>query len=308
MKRLWPFRHISLKVWSVVLAAMLWMVIAGEETVERSVRVPLELQQFPPELELQGEPPSFVDLRVRGESGALSRLGAGDIVAVLDLRTARVGRRLYQMTTEHVRAPFGIQVIQVAPASMTLVFERSATRRVAVVPAVEGEPAPGFVVGKLSTSPSEVEIVGPESAIKTASEALTEPVSVAGARSDVSESVMVGLQDPVLRLKTPRPANVVVQIIPGPAERTLLNRPVHLRNLARNMAARALPSTADLVVRGSRQRLDGLDPDTVKPFVDLDGLGAGEYTLSVRVDTSHGAGVARITPGSIQVQISRVEP
>ena len=100
----------------------------------------------------------------------------------------------------------------------------------------------------------------------------------------------------------------MVHIVPGPAERTLLNRPVHLRNLGRNMAARALPSTADLVVRGSRQRLDGLDPDTLKPFVDLDGLGAGEYTLSVRVDASQDAGVARITPGSIHVQISSVEP
>jgi YbbR domain-containing protein len=308
MKRLWPFRHISLKVWSVALAFMLWMAIAGEQTVERGVRVPLELQQFTPELELQGEPPSFVDLRVRGESGALSRLGAGDIVAVLDLRAARAGRRLYQMTPEHVRAPFGIQVVQVSPASVTLVFERSATRRVTVVPAVEGEPAPGFVVGKLTTSPPAVEIVGPESAIKAASEALTEPVSVAGARSDVSASVMVGLQDPVLRLKAPRSAKVTVQIVPGPAERTLLNRPVHLRNLGRNMSARAQPPTADLVVRGSRQHLDGLDPNTVRPFVDLDGLGAGEYNLSVRVDVSRYAGVARITPGSIHVQISSVEP
>ncbi len=308
MKRLWPFRHISLKVWSVVLAVMLWMVIAGEETVERAVRVPLELQQFPTGLELQGEPPSFVDLRVRGESGALSRLGAGDIVAVLDLRTARAGQRLYQLTPEQVRTPFGIQVLQVAPPSLSLVFEHSATRRVPVVPAVDGEPAPGYVVGKLTANPPDVEVVGPESAIEAVSEALTEPVSVLGARQDVSESVMVGLQDPVLRLKTPRHAIVTVQIIPGPAERTLLNRPVHLRNLGHNMAARALPPTADLVVRGSRQRLDGLDPDSVEAFVDLDGLGAGEYTVSVRVDGSQDAGVARISPSRIHVQINKVKP
>lgn len=216
MKRLWPFRHINLKVWSVVLAVMLWMVIAGEETVERAVRVPLELQQFPPELELQGEPPSFVDLRVRGESSALSHLGAGDIVAVLDLRSARAGRRLFQMTPEHVRAPFGIEVLQVTPASLTFVFERSASRRVPVVPAVDGEPAPGFVVGKATADPVHVEVVGPESAIQAVSEALTERVSVAGARADVVESVMVGVQDPVLRLKMPRPAKVTVKIIPGP--------------------------------------------------------------------------------------------
>ena len=42
------------------------MVVAGEQTVERGLRVPLELQQFPAGLELQGEPPALVDVRVRG--------------------------------------------------------------------------------------------------------------------------------------------------------------------------------------------------------------------------------------------------
>ena len=71
MKAIWPFRHFGLKVWSVVLAVMLWFVVAGEETVERSLRIPLELQQFPIGLEVQGEPPSLVDVRVRGASGNL---------------------------------------------------------------------------------------------------------------------------------------------------------------------------------------------------------------------------------------------
>ena len=53
------------------------MVVAGEETVERGLRVPLELQQFPAGLELKGDAPSLVDVRVRGASGALVAAGAG---------------------------------------------------------------------------------------------------------------------------------------------------------------------------------------------------------------------------------------
>ena len=48
MKRIWPFEHFGLKVLSVGVAVLLWMAVAGEETVERGLRVPLELQQFPP--------------------------------------------------------------------------------------------------------------------------------------------------------------------------------------------------------------------------------------------------------------------
>ena len=62
------------------------MVVSGEETVERGLRVPLELQQLPAGVELTGDVPTTVDVRVRGASGTLSRVVAGDVVAVLDLR------------------------------------------------------------------------------------------------------------------------------------------------------------------------------------------------------------------------------
>ena len=50
------------------------MIVSGEETVERGLRVPLELQQVPAGLELRGDVPTTVDVRVRGGSGALSRV------------------------------------------------------------------------------------------------------------------------------------------------------------------------------------------------------------------------------------------
>src|SRR5436305_9388556 len=97
LSALWPFRHFGLKVLSLGLAILLWMAVAGEETVERGLRVPLELQQVPAGLELTGEVPTAVDVRVRGASGTLSRVAAGDVVAVVDLRTARAGRRLFPL-------------------------------------------------------------------------------------------------------------------------------------------------------------------------------------------------------------------
>jgi len=301
---IWPFRYAGLKVLSLGLALLLWMLISGDETVERGLRVPLELQQFPPGLELLGEPPTLVDVRLRGSSDTLSRLGPGDIVAVLDLRAARPGRRLFQLAPEQVRTPFGVEVVQVTPASVAIVFESSATARLPVVPSVEGEPAAGYVIGAVTTDPSTVEVSGPASLVKRATEALTETVSIAGASDHVLENVAVGLDYPSLRLKSPRTAAVKVEILPGPRERVLRIRPVHLRHLEANLTARAIPPSVDVVVRGTSEGLSRLDPDDVVTFVDLDSLGAGEYTLSVQVDDFSGAGVVRVDPPAVQVQIT----
>jgi len=218
MKRpmsIWPFRHLWLKALSLAIALLLWMVVSGEETVERVLRVPLELQQLPSGLELESELPALVDVRVRGGSSTLSHLAAGDVVVLLDVHSARPGQRLFQMAADQVRVPFGVQVIQLSPSNVPMVFERTATKQVSVTPAIEGIPAEGFSIGRVTSDPPTVEIVGPETAIENVAEATTEPVSVEGAREPVNERVTVGLFDPTLRVKDARPANVHVEIVPA---------------------------------------------------------------------------------------------
>jgi YbbR domain-containing protein len=301
---MWPFRHVGLKGLSLVIALLLWLIVAGEETVERGLRVPLELQQFPPGLELQGEWPTFVDVRVRGASGTLSRISPAELVAVLDLRTARAGTRLFQLTPEQVRTPFGVQIVQVSPSSVALSFEPSKTRTVRVTPKIEGQPDPNFVVGSRKATPSTVEVIGPETSVNRVTEAVTEPVNISGARAPVTETVTVGFVDPALRLKTPRQATVTVQIFSGPETRMLRARPIHVRNVAPGMTAQATPSVADVTLRGTRQGLARLNIETVGAFVDVSGLGVGEYLLDVRFDEAPEAGVTQIEPSTVQVRIS----
>jgi YbbR domain-containing protein len=294
-----------LKLLSLTIAVLMWMAIGGEETVERGLRVPLELQQFPPGLELVGEVPTTADVRIRGAAGTVGRIAPGDVVAVLDLRAARPGERLFHLTPEQVRVPFGVEVVQVAPPTLAVVFENTASRVVPIKPAVEGRPAPGYVVGKVTADPAEVEVLGPESAVRRATEALTEPVSVDGARGRVQESVTVGTLDPALRLKSLRTTTVTVDVLAAPLEQTVRDRPVHLRNLSPNLTATARPSVVDVTLRGSREALSRMPPDDATAFVDLSGLGAGEYSLTVGAESSRDAGVTRIEPPMIQVQISR---
>ena len=300
----WLVGGIWLKLLSLGLALLLWMVVSGEETVERGLRVPLELTQVPAGLELLGDVPATVDVRVRGASGTLSRVGTGDVVAVLDLHPAQPGRRLFPLTPDQVRVPFGVEIVQVLPSAVTMAFEPSASREVPIAPAVDGRPAPGYVIGPLSAEPRVVEVIGPESAVKRATEVVTEPVSVAGATTHVKQSVILGLLDPALRLKTARSAIVTVQILPAPLERTLRNQAVHLRNLGPSLQAEAVPSAVELTLRGNRDTLSRVAADDLAAFIDLAGLGPGQYSLTVHADSSRDAGVTRVAPESVQVRIT----
>jgi hypothetical protein len=94
----------------------------------------------------------------------------------------------------------------------------------------------------------------------------------------------------------------------APVERRLAGMSVHLRNLGPDLTARATPSTVAVLLQGSRQSLVGLSPDDVDVFVDLAGLGAGDYLLGVSTGRAERGGVLRTEPAAVQVQITSAQP
>jgi YbbR domain-containing protein len=69
-----------------------------------------------------------------------------------------------------------------------------------------------------------------------------------------------------------------------------------------------VPAAVDLTVRGNRDALNHIAADDIAAFVDLAGLGPGQYSLTVHADSSRDAGVTRVSPESAQVRILSGKP
>jgi len=298
-----PFRHLGLKLVAVALAALLWLVVAGDHLVERSMRVPLEFRNLPNQLEIVGDPPTTVDVRLRGSSAQLARLEPREVVAVLDLTGARTGSRMFHLRNDEVRAPYGVEVSQVVPGTLALDLENSGRRTVPVIPALDGEPAPGFVIGRVTSEPATVEVTGPESRLKQLTGATTEPVGVDGKKEKFNDQVTVGITDSAVRLVQAQNARVTVEILPAPVEHEFAGVPVRMRNLGQGLRAAVQPTLTRITVRGRREALNDLRAGSIDAFVDLAGLGPGRYNLRVQVDPSQTFGVSSIDPTVVDVTI-----
>jgi YbbR domain-containing protein len=262
------------------------------------------VRNLSPSLEIVGDLPAAVDVRVRGSATQLSHLDPGDVVAMLDLTTARSGARLFHLRTDEVLVPYGIDVAQVMPPTVSLSLEKSTRRTVPIVPVTDGDPAPGFVVGRMSAEPSTVQIVGPESHVRDVASATTEPVEIGGKTERVRDVVTVGVTDSSVRLvDQPQNATVVIEILPAPIERDVAGVPVRWRNLAQGLMATVVPVVVRVSVRGQRDVLERLRPDTIDAFVDLAGLGQGSLKLRVQIDPSEEVGVVDVTPSVVAVTI-----
>ena len=127
--------------------------------------------------------------------------------------------------------PFGVEVSYAGPATVALQFERQVTKEVPVKPDVEGEPAPGYEVRRVTVEPAAVEVEGPESALRDLAGAVTEPVELKASAGQVRERVAIAILNSEARLRIPQDAVVTVDIQPVRTERLISGVPVRMQQL-----------------------------------------------------------------------------
>ena len=111
------------------------------------------------------------------------------------------------------------------------------------------------------------------------------------------------MADGSVRLVEPRSATVSVRILPAPVERVVRGVPIRWRNLNDGLTARIKPQATSVTVRGVRDALDAMRAETIDAFVDLAGLGPGQYNLRVQFDPTETFGVITSEPAVVQVTI-----
>lgn len=294
---------LGLKLLALALAVVFWLQVAGQPVVERGIDVPLGFENVPELLYVGSDMPDSVRVRVRGAANIVNGLQPGDVVAAIDLAGERPGRRrLFDMFAGRVRVPFGVEVTQVFPTTVTVALESAGEpKAVRVVPDIQGRPAEGFAVGRISTTPATVQVVGPGSRLVGLTEALTEPVVIDGASDRVQATVTVGVADPMVRLRAPGAAQVTVEIVRASTERVLRAVPVQADGGGRTASIE--PDSISVGVRGPRDRVEALADTGVGAFVDLAGLQPGRYTLPVTVVVGTGIGVTHIDPSRVTVTV-----
>ncbi len=170
-----------------------------------------------------------------------------------------------------------------------------------VLPVLDGEPAPGYRIGRILSQPEQVTVVGPTSHVAGVTSATTEAVSVANATSTVVDRVVVGVSNELVRLEQPQTATVSVEIVPVAEDKRLEHVSVATRGLGEGRSARVEPATLVVVLRGARARLAPLT--TATAYVDVTGMAPGRYDLPVKVDPIADVQLAAVEPATVAVRI-----
>jgi hypothetical protein len=112
------FSNAALKILALGVSFLLWATYTSEPFAEVGFQVPLEFTSMPSQLEMSGDVPTSVHVRVRGRSAFLRRMIAADLNLRMDMKESKEGTATLPLAPDMVGAPYGATVVEVSPTEI----------------------------------------------------------------------------------------------------------------------------------------------------------------------------------------------
>ena len=201
-----------LKVLSLLLATGLWFLLSHEQPAEVALRAPVVFENVPPHLEISSESIPEAQIRVRGPDRIIRQLQANEVRAEINLADAKPGERTYDLTSQQVRHPRDVTVVQVVPSQLHLAFDSRLTREVEIHPRVTGNFATGEQIVQVEADPPRITITGPLHHVEKVNAATTDPVDATGTRGSALFTTNAYVPDPLVQVVQPTSVRVTVTV------------------------------------------------------------------------------------------------
>src|SRR5215217_6974889 len=265
----------SLKLLSLAIAIVLWMLVTGQnQPVTAHLNVQLNFIR-PQSLEISNDPPRTVDVMLTGSRNKLDHLTSLDLVATVDISDQRAGERVLRLADKaQIALPQGIKVDGFQPSAIPIRLEEIVERQVTIEPKLEGKPADGFQVYSVRPSKGSVVVRGPAGRVNALQKVMTESIWLAGRKESFTASnLAIDVPDPKIDLLEPV-VSVDIEIGERRVEKNLSGVSVSM-----SQGGKVEPATTAVTLEGVPSLLDTLKAEEVR--IVLDSVGE---TLTPRLE------------------------
>jgi YbbR domain-containing protein len=204
------FKNFSLKIASLLLAIILWLVASSRGQSEMFIDVQLEFMNIPSGLEMIHSSDKAISLNIKGPEKYIKNIKPSDIRAFIDLNKAKKGESIYYVTKDNIQMPRSITLLNVSPSSVTITTEETVTKTVRVIPVITGVPERGYTLQANEVVPKDIQIEGIQSEVRKIRNIKTESVDITGAKETFAQEMKLDLRGKNIKVK---PSSVTVTVI-----------------------------------------------------------------------------------------------
>lgn len=190
-------RNWVLKLLSFFFALSLWYFVVGEDKVDMTVSIPVEIVNLPRDLVIANQFKRQLDVAVSGQRSLIRSIASQHTTRSIDLSKAKPGTVVIENEPDSIDLPWGISVLRIQPRTITLRLDRLIQKKLTIKPQLTGKPAPGFKLLSVTLDPPHISVSGPENALGKEEFLKTQAIDLHGLKEPCSKQVSLALT-PVL--------------------------------------------------------------------------------------------------------------
>ncbi|OGQ85385.1 MAG: hypothetical protein A2512_00055 [Deltaproteobacteria bacterium RIFOXYD12_FULL_56_24] len=208
----WP-NNWGLKLLSLIFALLLWYFVVGEDKIDTTVFIPVEIVNLPKELIIANQFKKQLEATVSGPRGLIGSLNRQRITRTVNLDKATPGTIVIRNEPETIPFPRGITISRIQPSHITLLLDELVEMELPVQAKVIGTPANGHERVEVIFEPQTIKISGPKAILGHEKFLTAKAINISGLKETTAIQVPLVLRPALLELmgETVVTANVVIR-------------------------------------------------------------------------------------------------
>lgn len=304
----WP-KNWVIKLVSLILAASLWFLVAGEEKVDMTVQIPVEVINLPENLEVANQVKTELAVTVTGPQ-ALIRTLSRDVTRTIDLSNAVAGPVVIENDIDSIPMPWGVRVLRVKPAELILKLDKLITKKLPIQPITTGEIPKGYTLSSVMLEPASISINGSEALLQHIEDLRTKPLDINGLTRSAMSHTSLDIPAEIAELIGQPVVTASIIIEEKMLHKAVSNIPITIKKehspagLQLSTSAIKVHAIIPYSVAESTKKLESL----FSISVNTAGLQPGTHTLKVQVTAAKGIEILEAQPELITAIVPAPSP
>lgn len=246
------FAYYKSRLTILIIAIFLWLFVVTGREYEITCEIPLIVENVRPGKVLISEVPGRVEAGFKGMGRSLIYMRTfNNAELYLDISSIKYFYD-FPLSPDQIKFPSSLQVTPtriINPDTVHIILDEEIERSVPIIPQVQIETAPGFVVvGEIETAPQEILITGPLSIMKDIISIETSSLNLSDAAADLNQEIE--LISPHENIELSIDEVTVQASVERLTENFIRNIPIKVLNVPENLSVVVEPAVLTVKIRG----------------------------------------------------------
>jgi len=291
---------------SLVLAIVLWFNVGGEQKVDTSVMIPVEVINLSRDLVISNQFKKQIEVAVNGPRSLILEIEKQQITRQIDLTKATPGTTVITNDLDSIPMPRGITVLRVQPSSIILSLDKLVQKHFEINPVTAGNPMPGYILKGLRMDPEVISVTGPETVLAPYKVFRTKVININGMNKSVQQQIPLDLEPAIVDLigETTITADITIGFEVVEKEYTLMFAKPVVGSEKTVKKVKVLASLPKLLLDRKLSVKDMLSATVLEDWES--GIGTVQIVQSEKIDLP--IEIIRVDPALIEIPIQAALP